>query len=88
MQKSPISDNFFFRPNFLICCSSVKYTPSAHVHARTHAHTRDHKLTNMHNRVEQLKNFVACSALVEMKQEGSEFLIALKVHFISDREML
>ena len=35
----------------------------------------------MHSLVEQLKNFVACTSLVEMKQEGSEFLIALRVRF-------
>ena len=33
---------------------------------------------------EQLKNFVASSQLIVMKQEGSEFLIALKVFIFSD----
>ena len=33
---------------------------------------------------EQLKNFVASSQLIVMKQEGSEFFIALKVFIFSD----
>ena len=52
---------------------------SVHAHTRTRAHTQ--RPTNK-PKYEQLKNFVACSSLVEMKQEGSEFLIALKVNLM------
>ena len=58
-------------------CATFSKNTTTRLRTRTHANT--HKPTNKPTH-EQLKNFVACSALVEMKQEGSEFLIALKVN--------